>query len=48
MVNRTAVNPSTNQVLDAGSNKHLRSPSVVSGGASFRPSPKLMFTGQVG
>jgi long-chain fatty acid transport protein len=44
--NRTADDPSRELILDKGSNKILRSPSVVSGGLAYRPSPRWLLSGQ--
>jgi long-subunit fatty acid transport protein len=46
-VSRTAQDPLHQVVLDAGSNKLVRSPSAFSGGLSYRINTHLLMTGQV-
>jgi hypothetical protein len=46
-VRRTASSPLLEETLDGGSREEVRQPSVVSGGAAFRASPKLLVCGQL-
>ena len=46
-VQRTASSPVLGETLDAGSREEVRQPSVVSGGLSYRASPKLLLSGQL-
>jgi hypothetical protein len=46
-VGRSATSPALDATLDPGSRYEVSEPSVVSGGLSWRPSPKAMVTGQV-
>jgi hypothetical protein len=46
-VQRTASSPVLGETLDSGSREEVRQPSVISGGLSYRASPKLLVTGQL-